>query len=349
MPRLLLAACILPLAALAGQPLPEGWFLAPDASDFTAASLDGGCDHPRAVVLESKEATSGHATVMQLFQAEPFRGQRLRFSATLATREVKGWAGLWMRVDGAEPNHPLAFDTMEDRPLKGTQGCTEVSVVLDVASGAETIGAGILLEGTGHAELSGVKFEVVPASIEPTDLPNELASARGRIGSGSTGGAWFNESGVQGMGVVMRRRSPGRWSDAVDDTLATLQGEALSLKLYSYTGDFSFHRGDDALVISGTWGGYVKYPVSIRLTGEQLDMSWGFYERHLLRDDPIQADPRCARYTERRRGDVLYVCGEVLQANAPPVQTTVAFLLNGFRRPNATRGAANLPSRYWRK
>lgn len=361
--RSLSLAVLVPLISLAGEPLPAGWFLADPRGDFAATSLDGRCGDARAVALESRAPGAGHATVMQLFKAEAFAGKRVRFSAHVSTDLRRGWAGLWMRVDAAMPRQSFAFDNMQNRPLKGSTECARAEVVLDVPASAVTVAAGAVLDGEGRLELSGVRFEVVPTEIASTNLmgkgfdpgppgaspellPNELASATGRVGA-----IWFNDLGIQGCppylscspeGVVLHKRNPERWSDATNDSLVTVNGDRLDIKLASLAGEFRFRREGEELVISGRWGGRLKFPVTIRLGQQFLDMAWGsvgverFYVRHLEREDAPQVDPECVRFVEYgsqfARVDQLYVCGQVLKPDAPPVQTTVAFLLNGFRK-----------------
>jgi hypothetical protein len=345
-----LAVAVLPLAALAAPPLPPGWFLAGSHDDFSARGVaDGGCGGPGALALEARATPGAPATVMTLLQADPYRGQRLRLSGTVATTQVTGRAGLWMRIDGVTPHQPLAFDTMQDRPLQGSQGCTEVSVVLDVPREAVTVAAGLVLEGAGRVDLSGVRFELVPDSVPVTDLlprglppgapglapeevSNELGESRGRLGA-----AWFNDLVVESRGLALRQRNPGRWSDATQESVVLVEGDTLKVKLRELTGEFTVRREGGGLRIVGTWGGIQFYPVSIRLTPEQVELSWGFYRRQLTRERSTQVEPDCARYTQysgrvSRPQDWLYACGAALEPDAPVVQTTVALLLTGFRR-----------------
>jgi hypothetical protein len=59
----------------------------------------------------------------QEIAADDYRGKRIRFAAALKAVEVtNGWAGLWLRVDGAQRGTTLAFDNMEDRAVKGATG-----------------------------------------------------------------------------------------------------------------------------------------------------------------------------------------------------------------------------------
>ncbi len=71
--------------------------------------------------LKSKAARpGGFGTMMQMFKADHYRGKRMRFSAYVRSQDVAKWAGLWMRMDGPEPGKHLAFDNMQNRPIKAT-------------------------------------------------------------------------------------------------------------------------------------------------------------------------------------------------------------------------------------
>lgn len=105
-------------------------------------------------------------TLMQQFRADQYQGKRVRFSAFVRTEDVEKHAGLWMRVD--TPKGPVAFDNMQDRPLKGTSGWKSYEVVLDVPQGATGIFFGVLLQGKGKVWLNNGDFEVVDSSVATT-------------------------------------------------------------------------------------------------------------------------------------------------------------------------------------
>lgn len=89
-------------------------------------------------------------SLTQCVQPGAFRGERVRYSGYLKTAGVKGWAGLWMRVDGSGRQTSLAFDNMGDRPVVGSTDWTQYEIVLDVPEEATGICFGFLLvdEGT---------------------------------------------------------------------------------------------------------------------------------------------------------------------------------------------------------
>jgi len=54
----------------------------------------------------------------------------LRFSGSVKASEIADWAGLWMRVDGTR-GAMLGFDSMQDRPIKGSVDWKPYAIVLD--------------------------------------------------------------------------------------------------------------------------------------------------------------------------------------------------------------------------
>lgn len=164
------ALLLLSLLALTAQadPLPKGWILRGSAPANYLAGVDTAIKAAGegSGFLASKPAVelndSGFGTMMQTIPAEAWRGRKVRFRAQVRATNVKGWAGLWMRVDGAEPNEPLAFDNMGDRPITGTSEWTAYEIVLNVPNGATRIAFGILLAGKGQVWIDD-------ASLAPAD------------------------------------------------------------------------------------------------------------------------------------------------------------------------------------
>lgn len=74
-----------------------------------------------------------------------------------------------MRVDGKAGQSPLAFDNMQERPIKGTTAWRNYEVVLDVKADAIAIAFGILMDGPGTVWMNSAKIEEVPDSIPITD------------------------------------------------------------------------------------------------------------------------------------------------------------------------------------
>lgn len=111
--------------------------------------------------------TRGFGTYMTSIDAEPYRGRRVRIRATIDTERVRGWVGLWMRVD--RDDQPIGFDNMHRDRLRGTLSNQRCEVVLDVEADADVIAYGILLSGAGSVEADDLTFDVVDATVVPTD------------------------------------------------------------------------------------------------------------------------------------------------------------------------------------
>jgi hypothetical protein len=150
--------------------VPRGWFLA----GTKPAEYEAGVDadqlhqgHASAFLKSRALSVDGFGTLMQSVRAERYIGKRVRLSGLVKSREVMSWAGLWMRVDKGKDI--VAFDNMQDRPIKGTTDWHRYDVVLDVPADSTGISFGILLDGTGKVWLSGTKFDVVGAAVPSTD------------------------------------------------------------------------------------------------------------------------------------------------------------------------------------
>jgi hypothetical protein len=97
-----------------GSQIP-GWILAGSHphDDYDHGIVDGGRpDGARIAFLRCKtDAPRGFGTLMQMVDAQHYRGQRIRFRGAVRPDGVDQWAGLWMRVDepaGADSAFPNA-------------------------------------------------------------------------------------------------------------------------------------------------------------------------------------------------------------------------------------------------
>lgn len=162
------------------------WFLAGSDRKNYVLSIDTQITHggkPSQSLSSAVKEPKGFGTIMQDFVPTDYLGKRVRMSAWVKTANVTGWAGLWMRVDGAAGTS-LAFDNMGKRPIKGTTDWTRYEVVLDVAPSAKNLAFGLLLAGPGQSWLNDLQFEMVDSSVAATDtaggpsisLPSDLNS-----------------------------------------------------------------------------------------------------------------------------------------------------------------------------
>ena len=174
---MVLAWLALAPAVLAAD-LPAGWLRAGSAPADYEMGMDTAVRHigrASAVVraLDIQKKPDGFGTLMQMADAGSFRGKRVRLSAWVKSEKIDGesWAGLWFRVDGdGRQNFSLAFDNMQDRPIKGTSDWTRVSIVLDVPQEALQIAFGVLLNGKGQVWMDDLKFEVVTSDVPVTGM-----------------------------------------------------------------------------------------------------------------------------------------------------------------------------------
>lgn len=171
-------AVLIVLLALGSSALqaaaPRGWFIAGNKPAEYEAGIDAAAaynGHRSAFLKAKSPAVEGFGTLMQNFRADHYAGKRVRFSASVKTDGAQNWAALWMRIDkGAQQ---VAFDNMQDRPIKGATSWQRYSVVLDVPQDATGIFFGVLLGGGGEVWLSDAKFEVVGASVPTTGASME--------------------------------------------------------------------------------------------------------------------------------------------------------------------------------
>jgi serine/threonine protein kinase len=155
-----------------------GWFLAGNNPREYETVLDRTVLHggKPSTLLQSKTAGApGFATLMQTVKAGVFQNQRVRMSGFLRVEGVTNAAGLWMRIDGpligeTKVAQPLAFDRMEDRPLRGTAEWASCKIVLDVPEAAEEIAFGVSLAGPGKLWLADLIFERVGREVPTTGV-----------------------------------------------------------------------------------------------------------------------------------------------------------------------------------
>jgi hypothetical protein len=162
--------CPEPVAEPQTRDVPSGWFKAgmrPEDYDVGTDQAVKRSGSASAFIKSRSAAAAEFATLMQTFTAADYLGKRVRLSGYVKSDGVKNWAGLWMRVDGPE-RKTLAFDNMQERPIKGTQDWTECTIVLDVAAEATDISMGLLLAGEGAVWVDDLKIEVVSTSVPPT-------------------------------------------------------------------------------------------------------------------------------------------------------------------------------------
>ena len=168
---LVVFAALMLLRAIAATASPNCWQLAGD--DLSCYHLDRDfvvtyAGKPSGRLTSVGECQS-FGTMVQCLDPAAYAGKRIRFSAHVKARDVRDWAGLWMRVDGENGcGTTLAFDNMNARPITGSRDWARYDIVLDVAKEAKSICLGMLLQGQGKVWLSSVSLEAVNSAVPTT-------------------------------------------------------------------------------------------------------------------------------------------------------------------------------------
>jgi hypothetical protein len=149
--------------------IPAGWFMSGNAPANYRAGVESAVTYdgqPSAYLESVASGSAGFGTLMQTIGASNYAGKRVRLRASVQSKEVGDWAGMWMRVDRDQTM--VAFDNMQDRAIKGTQPWRIHDVVLDVPTDATSISFGVLLSGSGKVWMNHLSFETVGLETEVT-------------------------------------------------------------------------------------------------------------------------------------------------------------------------------------
>ncbi len=155
--------------------LPEGWYKAgsrPKSYDMSTDKGAGPGGKNVATIKSLDKKINGFGTLMQDCLSDKYSGKRVRMSGYVKTKDVKGWAALWLRVDKKGSRNSIGFDNMlngkKDRSIKGTTEWTKYEIVLDVPMNASGLAYGALLDGTGQVWFGNLNFEIVDSTVSVT-------------------------------------------------------------------------------------------------------------------------------------------------------------------------------------
>lgn len=152
--------------------VPDGWILDGRGTDAYSGGLIPGVMHKGrpAISLKSRSdlpenmPPDPYASVLQIVNAAPYHGKRLRIACAIRAFNVKGSATIWIRFDGTS-GQSIGFNNLENDAdngaLKGTLDWVDREIVLDVPDAASQIVFGFYLAGEGEAHYSGFLFETV--------------------------------------------------------------------------------------------------------------------------------------------------------------------------------------------
>lgn len=146
-------------------PQPAGWWVGGEGYELTldtAQHVDGRASlrsrRTDPAPFDPRAGQFGVAT--QRLPRELALGRAVRLTGWIRTERVdQGYAGFWLRVDGA--GRVLVLDNMSARGARGTTPWTRYVVELPVDSGATAVLFGALHPGSGTAWFDSLRVEVV--------------------------------------------------------------------------------------------------------------------------------------------------------------------------------------------
>lgn len=150
----------------------KGWFLSGSHPANYAFGVDDQIFHlgtKSGVLFSTGDVGEGQfGTIMQSFQADIYKGKRIKLSCYLKTEQVDK-CGAWCRIDNASGD-TIQFDNMDNRSITGTTEWNYYSIVLDVPVQSTSIHFGVLLAGKGKVWADGFRFEEVDDSVPSTNM-----------------------------------------------------------------------------------------------------------------------------------------------------------------------------------
>jgi hypothetical protein len=121
-----------------------------------------------------------HCGIGQVSAVGKFRGQRVAFSAYLATQNVTGSGALWFRADDGS-GAVVAFQNQFRQGLSGTSPWTAEVLVIDVPETADSIFYGASLSGGGMLWIDSADFNMVDKTVPVTGPAFSDAAYPGKI------------------------------------------------------------------------------------------------------------------------------------------------------------------------
>jgi len=151
--------------------MPKSWYQAGSAPNKYDMGVDPSVTHnghAAATIQSNSNRIHGFGTMMQSCQPGKYLGKRVRMTGYIKSEDVKGWTGMWFRIDEAGSKKPLSFDNMYDRHISGTTDWKKCEIILNVPDNASNLAYGVLVSGKGKVWFDDIKFEIVDDNIPTT-------------------------------------------------------------------------------------------------------------------------------------------------------------------------------------
>ena len=172
-----------------GRGVPRGWgqpFVSPPTpgSGYAVATVSdvvlSGRQSVRIESLAAEEVLGAPAgTLGQCILVDSYRGQNLRYSGYLRTQNVRGYARLWIRVDGPEGTQLEETSTGE---AWGTRDWQRYEIELRVPETAANITFGVHLVGSGRVWADDLDLGWASSSLEGSAPASRSAYPPGATG-----------------------------------------------------------------------------------------------------------------------------------------------------------------------
>jgi hypothetical protein len=125
----------------------------------------------RNLSLKCDADTKTFAGLRQAFNATPYRGERIRFSAWIKSAGVAGeadgaGAGVFIALSETEGDE---FGHLSDTPVAGWTDWEYREVAIDVPDNGQWLNIGFWMRGHGQAWLRDPAFEVLPESVSTSE------------------------------------------------------------------------------------------------------------------------------------------------------------------------------------
>ncbi|MFP3987091.1 hypothetical protein U9R90_06215 [Streptomyces sp. E11-3] len=175
--RILAEVQLSPTSSGGWEDLPKGWGTTgtnPNDYDF-GVDRDVHRTGVASAFIRSCVGARPFGSLVQSFRADDYWGKRVRMTATLRSKDTRGYVTIWLRADDSG-GRGVAFDNTQapDKRVSGTTGWLDRSVVVDIPDSAHKILFGVILAGEGSAWVDEVKLEVVGTNVPRTTEPLRL-------------------------------------------------------------------------------------------------------------------------------------------------------------------------------
>ncbi|MGH8274119.1 MAG: S41 family peptidase [Gammaproteobacteria bacterium] len=138
------------------EKVPGDWYGGPEGTVFLAARMSH--KGQKVVLLSLNNGGVHQFSAFDSCAWMGFTGKKITLQGYLRTKDVSGYAGLWMKEYGG--SEALASDDMQTKNLHGTTGWKKYSITLPKKVHAVWFSFGVLLQGSGKVWVSGLQLLV---------------------------------------------------------------------------------------------------------------------------------------------------------------------------------------------